>query len=116
MALPNIVGGGFKDSGGNVIAYGVLTVQLSGPATDTATGLIQICQGEVCSYTLDQNGNIPGSQYIWATDLLTPSTLYYKAIVYAADGQLAWGPNCQPFIQSGGAFVNLTTLVPSNPS
>lgn len=114
MAGPFLIGGGFQDCEGNIIVNAQLVLELSAPATDRMTGVIQVCPGRKVSYQLDANGNIAGAQGVWSNDLLLPAGTYYRAWVYAANGQLAWGPNCQVLTDVGG-FVFLNTWVPNNP-
>jgi hypothetical protein len=110
-----LIGGGFQDCEGNILVNSRLTMELSAPATDLATGTIQLCPGEVVSVQLDYNGNVNGAQPIWPNNLLYPANTYYKVIVYTSNGQLAWGPNSISVIGVGD-YVYLSSWVPGNPS
>jgi hypothetical protein len=115
MPGATITGGGFQDCEGNLVSGGVLTLELNTVCTDLATGTFQICPGDVVAYSLDANGNILGTQYVWSNDLLSPKGTFYRMIVYTSKGQLAWGPNFLRLISVSGV-VNLNLLVPDNPA
>ena len=116
MALLQLDGGGFQDVEGNPLANGFLFLQLSGPAFDTATGTIQICDRWVLRVPLDANGNIVGGSdatFVWANDQMTPTNTFYMAWAESETGQLSWGPNAVTI--TGSSPFNVGNWVPINP-
>lgn len=113
MAHTQLTGGGFTDAAGNVLAFGTLVMQLS------QDGVLSEGQGQVSgaikiSILLDINGDVSTSpaQYVWPTDELSPAGTTYTAWVYAADGQLAWGPNYNLTVPTGATF-NIDNWTPN---
>ena len=114
--MPSLLSGGeFQDIEGNVLSNGRLTMRLSAPATDAATGTVQLCPGEVVVYALDVNGNAVTPQSIWPNSQLLPRNTYYTITAYSSDGQLSWGPNSLALTDKAG-FIVLTNLIPANPA
>lgn len=115
-----LIGGGFVDSAGNILAFGRLELVLSAPCTDTATGLIGICNQYTVTILLDEDGNCattPAVQTIWPNNHITPAGTYYMATIYAKSGQIAWGPNAQSITATINVDpINIDLWMPSNPS
>ena len=115
-----LIGGGFQDSDGNVLANGKLVLTLSAPCTDLATSLVGICNQYDLSYTLDTDGNVaatPAVQPVWANNLIAPSGTYYMARVFSSAGQLCWGPNPQVINATVNQQpINISTWIPANPT
>lgn len=105
LSPTQLTGGQFQDSQGNVLELGYLTMKLS---QDEETNDSLICSGIEIRIQLDSNGNVASSastpaapnQYCWANDVLLPVNSYYMVTGYTANGQLAFGPNCQQVIGS----------------
>jgi hypothetical protein len=126
MSAPSkvqLVGGNFQDAEGNVVANGKLRLELvQDEQLSSSTG--QICGGIDLSLSLDNYGCVNGTsgdggspQYVWPTDVMAPSGASYTAWVYTANGQLAWGPNYNLLVPSGGPFDVDTWLPnPASPS
>jgi hypothetical protein len=106
-----LVGGHFQDTMGNILAEGSLVMELvQDEQLSNSTG--QVCGGIKITVPLDEEGNVFGTsgdesepnQYVWPTDVMTPSGASYTVWGYAADGQLAWGPNYNLLVPSGATF------------
>lgn len=109
MSSPvQLINGGFQDILGNSLAGGYLIFKLSKP---TSVNGIYICDGVEVRVTLDSDGNVAGTQYIYGNDAMTPSDSYYRVTAYTAQGQPAWGPNNQKIIGTG--TFDLGTWVPN---
>jgi hypothetical protein len=95
-----LFGGNFQDAEGNLLSGGYLTLLLS---NDESVGESQICAGVEITVPLDAFGNVVSSPgvFVYATDVMIPINAYYRVTGYTAEGQTAWGPNCQQ-IPSGG--------------
>jgi hypothetical protein len=112
-----LIGGGFQDSEGNILANGYLEFYLS--QDSSVTGVGNVCAGIAVRIQLDSNGNAASSsstptaadQYIWGNADFTTSNTFYRVIGYTAQGQPAWGPNNQQ-VGTGSTF-NLGTWVPN---
>ena len=104
-----LTGGAFTDFMGRPIANGLLTMKLSEDATSPAG---QICAGITIKIPLDVNGNVSGTPSVAANDTMNPNTTTYTVNVYAADGQLVWGP-LQATVPSGIVPFNVSSWVPS---
>ena len=113
--MPNtvqLIGGNFQDSEGNPLANGYLELKLNQDALVTGVG--NICSGITITILLDVNGTVISSpaQYVWANDQMLPVNSYYRVTGFTAAGQMAWGPNNQQILGSGGTF-DVGTWVPN---
>lgn len=104
MAVPTktqLVGGGFQDAEGDVLSNGKLIMRLS--SDESVPGIGQICSGIDIIINLDSEGNVSviPPQSVWANNNMLPINSYYRVTGYAADGQLAFGPNNQQVISPG---------------
>jgi hypothetical protein len=106
-----LIGGNFQDAMGNVLAEGSLTMELvQDEQLSSSTG--QVCGGIKITIPLDEEGNVFGTsgdesepdQYVWPTDVMTPSGASYTVWGYTAEGELAWGPNYNLLVPSGATF------------
>jgi hypothetical protein len=106
-----LIGGHFQDAMGNVLAEGSLTMELvQDEQLSSSTG--QVCGGIKITIPLDEEGNVFGTsgdesepnQYVWPTDVMTPSGASYTVWGYTAEGELAWGPNYNLLVPSGSTF------------
>jgi hypothetical protein len=117
MATPSLVllfGGGFQDALGEVIAKGTLRLKLSQDEV-LSNNAGQLCGGAEVRIPLDANGNVDTAQAnvsVWPTDQMMPAGAFYTVWAYAADGQLAWGPNSNLTVPSGATY-NLDGWVPN---
>ena len=101
MASPvQLTGGAFQDSMGNILVDGYLMMKLS---SDEEVNDSLICSGIEIRIQLDASGNVVTSpaQSVWGNDVMLPVNSYYTVTGYAADGQVAWGPNGQQVIGTG---------------
>jgi hypothetical protein len=105
-----LIGGGFQDSEGNVLANGYLKMKLS--QDGTVAGVGSICSGIEITIALDADGNAVTSppQYAWANSNISPVNTFYRVTGYTAQGQPAWGPNNQ---QVGSGTFNIGTWIPN---
>jgi hypothetical protein len=109
MSSPvQLINGGFQDILGNALVNGYLIFELSTP---TSVGTTYICDGVKIKVTLDSDGNVAGTQYIYGNDSMTPSDSYYRVTAYTAEGQPAWGPNNQTV--TGNGTFDIGTWVPN---
>jgi hypothetical protein len=77
--------------------------------------------GQKIKIQLDASGNVLGSstspggpaQYVWPNDEMSPAGISYVIWGYAADGQLAWGPNYNLQIPSSPNPFDLDNLSPN---
>lgn len=112
MSIHQIFGGSFQDAGGNVLANGSITFQLSSPAMVSGTG--QIVQAVVQTFTLNTSGSVPASTPLWGNDQLTPSGTYYIVRIFNTAGALVRGP--ENWIITGASPIDLGTITASSPS
>jgi hypothetical protein len=101
-----VIGGGFQDSSGRPLAFGKLTLQLT---VDVAYPAGQVCAGRKIGIPLDANGNVAGTPTtptIFVNSALNSPNTSYRAEVYTAAGQLAFGP-VQVLIPAGTGTFNL---------
>jgi len=98
-----LTGGNFQDCTGAVLANGYLTMKLS---ADEEVNDSLVCSGIEIRIQLDANGNVVSSpaQSVWGNDQLSPVNSFYKVTGYTVQGQIAFGPNNQQVIGSGGTF------------
>lgn len=111
-----LIGGHFQDAEGNVLALGALVLELSQDEQITSlTG--QITAGIKIRLALDSAGSVSTSpaQSVWPTDVMNPSGATYTAWCYAANGQLAWGPNYGLTVPSGATY-DVDNWVPNSTS
>jgi hypothetical protein len=109
-----IIGGGFSDFEGSVLANGYLTMQLSHDASQSL-GPGQVVAGSSLRVPLDANGNIAGTVLVWPNDQLNPPTTFYTVNAYRRDGSLAWAaPQFQTVLSTPSPF-NVGVWVPNNP-
>jgi hypothetical protein len=106
-----LIGGGFQDSEGNLLAGGYLEMKLS--QDGTVLGVGSISSGITIKIQLDSDGNAVTSpaQYAWANSNISPVNTFYRITGYTAEGQQAWGPNNQQV--AAGATFNVGTWVPN---
>ena len=99
-----LIGGNFQDNEGNVLVNGYLRLRLS--SDEVITGVGQIAAGIVTQINLNSSGSVDTStpQLVWGNDQMTPANSFYIVTGYKANGQLAWGPNNEQVIGSGGTF------------
>ncbi len=119
MSTTIVVGGAFQDSEGNKLSDGTLIWVLNRDAYTDSTQTTLVCAGEAIEWTLDINGNIPGTQTLWPNDQLLDvwnlqKDTYYTLSAKSASGQLAWGPNVV-YIPTG-TYFNITSIAPINPA
>lgn len=107
-----LTGGNFQDNEGNVLALGYLKMRLS--SDELVTGVGQIAAGIVTKINLNSSGAVDTvtPQYVWGNDQMTPVNSFYIVTGYTAAGQLAWGPNNEQVIGSGGTF-DVGTWIPN---
>src|SRR6266700_2660463 len=115
---PQLIGGQFQDAQGNVLALGYLKMRLN--QDEEVTGVGQIAAGVVVQVNLNSSGSVDTSvaQLVWANDVMIPLNSFYVVTGYTAAGQLAWGPNSQQVISTGGVGVgggtfDVGTLIPN---
>jgi hypothetical protein len=96
-----LINGQFQDVQGNPLANGYLTMKLS---ADEEVNDSLICSGVEIYIQLDANGNCVAGQYVWGNDVMSPVNSFYKVTGYTVQGQIAFGPNNQQVIGSGGTF------------
>jgi hypothetical protein len=113
MAVRQVVSCPWQDEQGNVLANGKIVFEASGDALVTGTG--ELCSGIKGSLSLDSSGQVVTSppQYMWPTDQMVPSNITYTVWVYAANGELAWGPNYGLTVPSGAGSFNICTWIPN---
>lgn len=111
-AKVQLIGGNFQDSEGNVLSLGYLKMHLN--QDENIIGVGQIAAGVTVTINLDVNGAISVSpvQSVWGNDQMTPVNSFYVVEGFTAQGQLAWGPNNQQIIGSGGTF-DVGTWIPN---
>src|ERR1700688_4556187 len=97
-----LTGGHFQDSLGNPLANGYLRLFLS--QDEVVTGVGFVCSGVFIQIQLDANGSVVAGQTVWSNDVMLPVNSYYRVFGYAANGQLAFGPNNQQIIFGSGSF------------
>lgn len=107
-----LIGGAFQDSEGNVLANGYLMMKLN--QDELVAGVGQICSGIEIRINLTALGSVSTSpaQLVWGNDQMSPVNAYYRVSGFDSRGQLAWGPNNQQVIGSGGTF-DVGTWVPN---
>lgn len=107
-----LIGGVFQDNEGNVLALGYLKLRLS--SDEQVAGVGQIAAGIVTTIKLNSAGSIDTStpQLVWGNDQMTPLNNYYIVEGFTAAGELAWGPNNEQVIGSGGTF-DVGTWIPN---
>ena len=106
MAKRQIYGGNFQDAAGNPLNGGMVTFRLT---TDAQVVDSQIMAKIITKATLDSNGDVSGTVYLWPNDQLTPATVY-RIQAKSASGELVWqSENCIP---SGAGSFDLGSLVP----
>lgn len=110
MAIGQIHGGAFQDGGGNVLAYGSLTLQLSHDAMVTG-GSAEVVSGVLLRFALDVTGSVQLTN-IWFNSSLTPIGTAYTANIYNKLGVLVRGP--EVWVLTGGSPIDLGTLVPTS--
>jgi hypothetical protein len=120
MTTVEITGGGFSDSEGNALTEGTVYFSLSADATDSATGMQQVCSGQRISFSLDTSGNVLSGSNLVPNDLLTSNVTgntdtFYWMSAEDENGQLVYGPNAFQILSSPSPFV-LNALVPGNPA
>lgn len=111
-AKTQLIGGSFQDNEGNVLALGYLRLRLS--SDELISGVGQVCAGVVTTINLNSSGSVDTvtPQLVWGNDQMTPVNSFYIVTGYKADGQLAWGPNNEQVIGSGGTF-DVGTWIPN---
>lgn len=111
-----IQGGGYQDNGGNPLANGYLTFQLSHDA-QYQTGGVQIVGGIAQRVQLDGNGNVPTSPaaFVYSNDVLAPAGTYYIVNAYKSDGTSAWRATQRWTLSSSPNPLSLGTVVPNLP-
>lgn len=118
MAITQVqlIGGPFIDSELNVLANGTLLMELSQDEQITVAPLGQACGGIKIHIKLDASGNVVTSpeQFVLPTDKMNPSGAFYTVWGYAADGQLAWGPNYNLLVPTGSGTFNVDNWVPNS--
>lgn len=115
MAIKTLTGGAFQDSGGNAIALGTISFQLSTPAVVSGTG--QVVQDVPITYGLDSSGNIvlaAPTPNLWGNDQLTPTGTFYTINIFNASGALVRGP--ENWVLQGTSPISLTAITPSTPA
>ena len=106
MAKRQIYGGNFQDAAGNPLNGGMVTFRLT---TDAQVVDSQIMAKIITKATLDSNGDVSGTVYLWPNDQLTPATVY-RIQAKSASGELVWqSENCIP---SGAGSFDLGSLCP----
>lgn len=107
-----LTGGSFQDSEGNLLVNGYLKMKLN--QDEIVTGVGQVCSGIEITIQLNASGSVDTvtPQSVWGNDQMLPANSYYKVTGWKANGQLAWGPNNQQVIGSGGTF-DVGTWVPN---
>lgn len=104
-----LTGGSFQDAEGNLLSGGYLWLKLS---QDENVNDSEICSGVEVKILLDGYGSVIAGQFVWGNDQMLPVNSFYKVTGYTANGQVAFGPNNQQVIGSGGTF-DVGTWVPN---
>lgn len=107
--IRQITGGQFQDCAGNPLAAGYITFQLSTDGSASSPNL-QVSAGIITRATLDSNGSISGTVYLWPNDQLTPTTTVYVIKAYTAHGELGW--QSENVIPSGVGSFDIGTWIP----
>jgi hypothetical protein len=102
----------FTDPQNNVVALGVLLLDLSQPSLVTSGGG-QVAPRRV-AVTLTAGGVIPGSTTIWANDQLTPSGTTYHARLY--DSNLNLIADFGQWNIAGASPIDLSQITPVSTS
>lgn len=107
-----LIGGNFQDNEGNVLALGYLILRLS--SDEQVPGVGQIAAGISTRINLNSSGSVDTltPQLVWGNDQMVPANNFYIVEGYTAAGELAWGPNNEQAIGSGGTF-DVGTWVPN---
>lgn len=107
-----LIGGNFQDNEGNVLALGYLRLRLS--SDEQVAGVGQIAAGIVTQINLNSIGAVDTvtPQLVWGNDQMTPVNNFYIVEGFTAAGELAWGPNNEQVIGSGGTF-DVGTWIPN---
>jgi hypothetical protein len=100
-----LTGGNFMDAAGNPVAYGTLIMELSNDAKLIGSG--KVVHAIPLNISLDTHGNVAGTQTVFPTDMMTPTTTTYTCWVKTNSGAQVWGPHVET-VSSGGAQFNLT--------
>jgi hypothetical protein len=110
MAIRQIIGGKFQDCSGSPLAAGYITFRLNTDASTAVSSGIQISAGILTKATLDSNGSISGTIYLWPNDQLFPTNTVYIIRAYTNSGELGW--KSENVIPSGVGLFDLGQLVP----
>lgn len=107
-----LIGGAFQTSTGEVLENGTLRMYLN--QDEQVVGAGNICSGVFITIQLDEHGNVSEepAQLVWGNNQMLPVNSFYKVYGYTAKQQLAFGPNNQQVIGSGGTF-DVGTWVPN---
>ena len=114
MAVRQVTGGEWQDAEGNVLALGTVVCEVSGDA-QLSSSAGELCAGIKVILQLDSTGSVSvaSNQSLWPTDQMNPSNITYTVWVYAANGELSWGPNYGLTVPSGAGTFDLDTWVPN---
>ena len=107
MSVRQIVGGQFQSLAGNPLVAGYITFHLN---IDASTGSQQVLAGIITKATLDSNGSISGTVYLWPNDQLTPTNTVYIVKVYTNAGELSW--SSENVVPSGDGSFDIGLWVP----
>jgi hypothetical protein len=110
-----VINGRFQDNEGNALSGGWLLCTLSHDSTYTAVSpTMQVVSGITTKITLDNNGNVAGTQFLWPTSLLNPTGAYYTVVAYNYRGLRVWQAPQYWTITSPGP-IDLGSIISTNP-
>lgn len=95
-------GGPFVDAQNNPLSNGTVLMQLTADATVSNTG--QQISKNMIRFTLDTNGNIASSAFLWTNDQLTPTNTKYTVWVLNRRGALVFGPHKETTTTNNAGF------------
>jgi len=114
MPLTQITNGIFQDNEGHPLSQGWLVARYLTISTYAVSPYAQITAGIRTKIFLDNNGNVAGTQYLWANSNLSPASSYYTVEAYNNKGLKVWA-SPQYWIISATSPVDLGTLTSTNP-
>lgn len=109
--MTQLTGGAFQDPLGNPLVNGYLLLQLNQDAQYAASNQL-VFGGRPIRIQLDANGNVAGTQSVFANGDLTPNTTFYFINVYSQSGILQNNPSPLTITIPSGSTYNLGTWVP----
>lgn len=108
-----VVGGNFQSAIGTPLSNGWLVLVLSHDENVTLPAS-QVTAGILVKIFLGNLGSAQPNQFVWATDVMSPTGSYYTVEAYNNAGLKVWAAP-QYWQLSGPWPIDLGTLVPFNP-